>query len=63
MCGFQYRYNGEDGYAVRCKKCGNYQIAFASFMLTLSPSEFRFVNWQNIHAVFILLNQNEDARL
>ncbi|WP_152268609.1 DUF6686 family protein [Agriterribacter humi] len=41
MCGFQYLYNGEDGYVVRCKNCGHYQIAFASFMLTLSQSEFQ----------------------
>lgn len=39
MCGFRYLYNGEDGYIVRCENCGHYQIAFASFMLTLSQNE------------------------
>lgn len=41
MCGFQYLYNGEDGYVVRCKNCGHYQLAFASIILTLSRSEFQ----------------------
>ncbi|HRO48439.1 DUF6686 family protein [Agriterribacter sp.] len=41
MCGFQYLYNGEDGYVVRCKQCGHYQLAFASVMLTLTENEFR----------------------
>ena len=41
MCGFRYLYNGGDGYIVRCKNCGHYQIAFASFMLTLSQNEFQ----------------------
>ncbi|HRN57070.1 MAG TPA: hypothetical protein PLL71_11490 [Agriterribacter sp.] len=41
MCGFRYLYNGEDGYVVRCKQCGHYQLAFASFMLTLTENEFR----------------------
>ena len=41
MCGFQYLYNGEDGYVVRCRNCGHYQFAFASVMLTLTEDEFR----------------------
>ena len=41
MCGFQYLYNGEDGYIIKKKNCGHYQIAFASFMLTLSQNEFQ----------------------
>lgn len=41
MCGFHYLYNGEDGYVVRCRECGHYQLAFASVMLTLTEDEFR----------------------
>ncbi|MCO5234888.1 MAG: hypothetical protein M9933_01365 [Chitinophagaceae bacterium] len=41
MCRFQYLYNGEDGYVVRCHYCGNYQLAFASIMLTLTKNEYR----------------------
>ena len=41
MCGFQYLYNGEDGYVVRCRDCGHYQLAFASVMLTFTEDEFR----------------------
>lgn len=41
MCEFKYLFSGEDGYVVRCKNCAHYQLAFASFMLTLSHGEFQ----------------------
>lgn len=40
MCEFQSLYFGDDGYVVRCKKCGHYQVAFASTMLNLTGIDF-----------------------
>lgn len=39
-CDFQSLYYGEEGYVVRCKQCGHYQIAFISTMLTLNEMDF-----------------------
>ena len=41
MCEFQYLYFEEDGYVVRCKQCGHYQVGFGSIMLTLADNEFQ----------------------
>ncbi len=41
MCEFQSLYFGDDGYVVRCNKCGHYQIAFASTMLNLADGDFK----------------------
>ncbi|MEO5890765.1 MAG: DUF6686 family protein [Ferruginibacter sp.] len=40
MCEFQSLYFDEDGYVVRCKQCGHYQVAFISTMLTLTETDF-----------------------
>ncbi len=39
-CDFQSLYYGEDGYVVRCRQCGHYQVAFVSTMLTLVEADF-----------------------
>lgn len=41
MCEFQSLYFGDDGYVVRCCKCGHYQLAFASSMLNLLEEDFK----------------------
>lgn len=41
MCEFQSLYFGDDGYVVRCKKCGHYQIAYSSSMLNLPAEDFK----------------------
>ena len=40
-CHFQTLYCGEDGYIVRCKECGHYQLAYLCVMITLEEKEFR----------------------
>lgn len=40
-CQFQTLYTGEDGYVVRCKECGHYQLAYLCVMVTLGEKEFR----------------------
>lgn len=40
-CHFQTLYIGEDGYVVRCKECGHYQLAYLCIMVTLEENEFR----------------------
>lgn len=40
MCEFQSLYFNDDGYVVRCKQCGCYQLAFGSTMLTLTKKGF-----------------------
>lgn len=40
MCEFDSLYNGDEGYVIRCKQCGNYQLAFLSTVLTLSENNF-----------------------
>ncbi|MFT4152984.1 MAG: hypothetical protein QM629_04130 [Parafilimonas sp.] len=39
-CEFQSLYFGKEGYIIRCKNCGYYQVAFLSVLLNLSHSEF-----------------------
>ncbi|MFT3902941.1 MAG: hypothetical protein QM727_07190 [Niabella sp.] len=41
-CDFQNLYSGDEGYIVRCKQCGHYQVAFISTMLTLTENDFLF---------------------
>jgi hypothetical protein len=43
MCEFQSLYFNNDGYVVRCKQCGHYQIAFGSTMLTLVKKDFEAI--------------------
>jgi hypothetical protein len=40
MCEFESLYFDDDGYVVRCKQCGHYQLAFISTMLSLTQNEF-----------------------
>ncbi len=40
MCNFQYLYKGNEGYIVKCKDCGQYQLAFGTSMLTLSQLDY-----------------------
>lgn len=40
MCQFTQLYFQDDGYVVRCKDCGHYQLAFGTVMLTLQKEEF-----------------------
>jgi hypothetical protein len=40
-CSFQSLNFGNDGYVVRCRQCGQYQVAFITTVLTLSEREFR----------------------
>lgn len=40
MCEYQSLYFSDDGYVVRCGKCGHYQLAFASTMLTMTKEDF-----------------------
>jgi hypothetical protein len=40
-CEYQALYRGPDGYVVRCKHCGSYQLAFAGLMLLLQEYDFQ----------------------
>lgn len=40
MCNFQYLFKGNEGYIVRCKDCGQYQLAFGTTMLTLTQLDY-----------------------
>ncbi|MFT3679892.1 MAG: hypothetical protein QM791_06445 [Ferruginibacter sp.] len=40
MCEFDSLYLSDLGYVVHCKKCGVYQVAFASTMLSLNQQDF-----------------------
>jgi hypothetical protein len=40
-CHYQSLYTGKDGYVVRCKECGHYQVAYLCVMLTIEKEEFR----------------------
>jgi len=39
-CKFQTLYTGEDGYVVRCRECGHYQLAYLCVMVTLDEKEY-----------------------
>ncbi|HMO60963.1 MAG TPA: hypothetical protein PKC39_06165 [Ferruginibacter sp.] len=40
ICEYQSLYYGDDGYIVRCRQCGHYQVAFISTMLMLNADDF-----------------------
>jgi hypothetical protein len=40
ICEYQSLYYGDDGYIVRCRQCGHFQIAFISTMLMLNAEDF-----------------------
>ncbi|MCH5600525.1 DUF6686 family protein [Niabella ginsengisoli] len=63
-CDFQSLYYGEDGYVVRCKQCGHYQVAFVSTMLTLSEADFYvFCKQVNYKAAQSYSNVNHDSKI
>ncbi|TXI31384.1 MAG: hypothetical protein E6Q58_05200, partial [Niabella sp.] len=39
-CKFQTLFSGEEGYIVRCKECGHYQIAFISVLVNMSEESY-----------------------
>ncbi|MDO9375190.1 MAG: DUF6686 family protein [Bacteroidota bacterium] len=41
MCEFESLYFSDDGYVVRCKETGHYQVAFMSTILTLTEVDFQ----------------------
>ena len=41
MSEFQSLYFNDDGYVIRCKQCGYYQVAFMSTMLMLKERDFQ----------------------
>jgi hypothetical protein len=40
MCEYLSLYFGNDGYVVRCKQCGLYQLAFMCIVITLTHEDF-----------------------
>ena len=40
-CEFQSLYFGDDGYVVRCKQCGHYQLAYMCICITLNETDYR----------------------
>lgn len=59
-CQFQTLYTGEDGYVVRCKECGHYQLAYLCVMVTLNEKEyisFRHVVQQQYEDSLCLANE------
>lgn len=40
MCEYQSLYFNDDGYVIRCKQCGHYQLAFSSTLLVLTDDAF-----------------------
>lgn len=43
MCELQSLHFSDDGYVVRCKQCGHFQIAFISTILTLTEQDFQLL--------------------
>lgn len=41
MCEFQSLYFDDDGYVLRCKQCGQYQVGFGTTMLIFTYFEFQ----------------------
>lgn len=63
-CDFQSLYYGEEGYVVRCKQCGHYQIAFVSTMLTLTEPDFDiFCRQVGYKAAQSYSNMNQDSKI
>jgi hypothetical protein len=42
MCQLQRLYAGDNGYVVKCDKCGFYQLGFGTVMLTFSETNFSY---------------------
>lgn len=63
-CDFQSLYCGDEGYIVRCKQCGHYQVAFVTTMLTLQDVDFDIFKKQ-IHykAIQAYSQVNRDAKI
>ncbi|MGE9311896.1 DUF6686 family protein [Niabella sp. CJ426] len=63
-CDFQSLYYGEEGYVVRCKQCGHYQVAFISTMLTLNEADFYIFCKQVKYKVLqSYSNVNQDSKI
>ncbi|MFT4095132.1 MAG: hypothetical protein QM640_15990 [Niabella sp.] len=63
-CDFQSLYYGEEGYIVRCKRCGHFQIAFISTMLTLNEEDFAmFYKQVTCKASQSYSNINQDSKI
>ena len=43
MCQFQQLYYDDLGYVVRCQDCHQYQVCYASMILTLSATDFELL--------------------
>lgn len=63
-CDFESLYYGEEGYVVRCKQCGHYQVAFISTMLTLHEEAFKdFYRQVKCKALQAYSNINQDSKI
>lgn len=63
-CDFQSLYYGQDGYVVRCKECGHYQLAFVSTLITCSKADFRVLCEQvSYKAAQSYPHINKDAKI
>lgn len=40
MCAFQSLYFDDDGYVVRCKQCGLYQLAFMCIVIAVTQEDY-----------------------
>lgn len=41
MCNFQELSYNEEGYVIRCKQCGGYQVYFSGIILSFTHREFK----------------------
>jgi len=63
-CDFQSLYYGEEGYVVRCRQCGHYQVAFISTMLTLNEADFFvFCKQVKYRALQSYSHVNQDSKI
>lgn len=64
-CEFQSLYFGDDGYIIRCKNCGYYQVAFLSTLLNLAASEFNalhnIVRYKCKHFHYLDINDTKNV--
>ncbi len=40
MCQFDSLYFNDDGYVIRCKLCGHYQLGFGNMIISISQNDF-----------------------
>lgn len=58
MCQFESLYFEDDGYVIRCKDCGNYQMAYGNALLSLTD-----VQLSDLYKNVIKRNFDEDVSL